>query len=91
MITLAVRIEIHGKVQGVWFRANAKKEADQLKLVGFVKNQPDGSVLIEVTGSSDPIYKFISWCCKGPANADVTQMQVNKIPTFIASSFEIQK
>ncbi|HND33564.1 MAG TPA: acylphosphatase, partial [Myxococcota bacterium] len=41
---MALRLVIRGKVQGVWFRASARDEAQRLGLRGWVRNLPDGSV-----------------------------------------------
>ena len=44
-----------GRVQGVGFRMTARAVAQSLKLSGWVRNEPDGSVLMEVQGPSDTI------------------------------------
>ena len=41
---------VHGKVQGVGFRATTRHYAQQLKLEGFVRNCPEGTVEIIVQG-----------------------------------------
>ena len=41
-----VQVKISGQVQGVFFRANTQKIAQSLGLKGFVKNEPDGGILI---------------------------------------------
>ena len=48
-----LRAIFHGKVQGVWFRVNCKKKADELSLVGWVKNLPDGTVETIVEGERE--------------------------------------
>jgi acylphosphatase len=67
----AVTIRITGKVQGVFFRASTKDEADRLGLSGIVRNEPDGSVYIEAEGSEEMILSFEQWCRKGPSRARV--------------------
>ena len=37
--------EVFGKVQGVFFRKYTKKEADKLKLTGWVMNTDKGTVV----------------------------------------------
>ncbi|HOG74061.1 MAG TPA: acylphosphatase, partial [Methanofastidiosum sp.] len=39
-----VRIYVSGLVQGVFYRANAQKEAEMLKVKGYIRNLPDGRV-----------------------------------------------
>lgn len=71
-----LNIKIYGLVQGVFFRAEAKEEADKLGLTGFVKNMPDGSVYIEAEGEKNKLDKFIKWCNKGPMMARVEKVEV---------------
>jgi len=66
-----LRLVIKGKVQGVFFRYSAAKEARNFGLTGFVRNEKDGTVLIEAEGEEENLKKFIAWCYKGPSLADV--------------------
>ncbi|MFX1410399.1 MAG: acylphosphatase, partial [Promethearchaeota archaeon] len=45
-----IKIKVYGLVQGVFFRYTTRKVARNLGLAGYVKNMPDGSVLIEAEG-----------------------------------------
>ena len=49
------RIEFHGRVQGVGFRYQALKYASAYGLKGWVRNEYDGSVTVEVQGYSEMI------------------------------------
>ena len=55
---------IIGRVQGVGYRAWAKKNAKNLDILGWVKNAKDKSVLIEISGNRKNIKLFISKCYK---------------------------
>ena len=44
-------VRYEGHVQGVGFRFNVIKQSAGLKVNGFVRNEPDGSVLMDVEGS----------------------------------------
>ena len=48
-----------GRVQGVGFRYKANYIADQYRLTGYVRNEYDGSVTVEVQGSEQEIYMFL--------------------------------
>ena len=61
-----LNIRISGKVQGVFYRASAVKEAERLNIKGFARNEPDDSVYIEAEGDEDALESFLSWCAKGP-------------------------
>lgn len=73
-----LNIKIYGSVQGVFFRANAKEQADKLGITGLAQNLPDGSVYIEAEGEEKNLDKFINWCSKGPSMAKVEKVVVNE-------------
>ena len=69
-----IAIKIYGNVRGVSFRVRAKQEARPLGISGFARNEPDGSVYIEVEGNAGAIEKFLSWCRTGPPFAKVEKV-----------------
>lgn len=71
-----VHLKIHGRVQGVFFRATAKEKAQELGLVGWVRNNPEGSVEITAEGHREDIENFIEWCNRGPRNSRVDHVKV---------------
>ncbi len=70
-----LKIIVTGTVQGVSFRSSARREAEKLGLHGFARNQPDGTVYIEVEGNPDGLETFLLWCHEGPQNAMVQSVQ----------------
>ena len=87
---IARRIQVFGRVQGVFYRASTKNEADNLGLVGWVRNEKNGSVLIEAEGNEVAINQFIEWCKKGPQFANVTSMSVEEIDSLGMIEFEVR-
>ena len=86
-----VQLVINGRVQGVFFRANTKKEAESLSLHGFVTNQSDGSVEVVAEGPEENLAKLIDWCKKGPPLARVDSIDIAwEIYKNEFSSFEIR-
>lgn len=75
-----LNIKVYGLVQRVFFRVTAKEQADKLGLTGFAQNLSDGSVYIEVEGEEKDLKKFLVWCKKGPANAQVEHLEIKKGP-----------
>ena len=71
-------IKIYGQVQGVSFRYYAKEQAMNLGLTGFVRNEADESLYIEVEGEPDILKKFIDWCYKGPVLASVEKVEIKE-------------
>lgn len=84
-----VHLIISGKVQGVFYRASAKKIADDLHIFGWIKNSDEGNVEAMVCGEQDDIETFIDWCKKGPDNAQVDDVIVTEIPGIIFDRFDI--
>lgn len=80
---------VSGKVQGVWFRANTKQEADKLGLKGWVRNLSDGRVEVMVSGSHQKVEILRAWLHSGPEKAKVTEVIVNEIDYQVFESFEI--
>jgi acylphosphatase len=48
--SMRLRVSYQGRVQGVGFRATARAVAATHAVSGFVRNEPDGSVLLELQG-----------------------------------------
>jgi len=61
-----ISIRVSGKVQGVFFRAFTKEKADELGVVGFVRNESNGDVYIEAEGESALLEALVGWCRQGP-------------------------
>jgi acylphosphatase len=74
MIMQRYAITVTGKVQGVFFRDTARRVATELGLVGFARNEPDGSVYIEVEGEESALKQFLAWCHTGPSAAKIENL-----------------
>ena len=59
MSEIRKRMVFHGRVQGVGFRYTAKHLAQSIGLTGWVKNEYDGTVLMEVQGREPMIFKLM--------------------------------
>jgi acylphosphatase len=86
-----IHLLIKGKVQGVFYRASAKKIADKLNLTGWIKNTKEGDVEAVITGKENQLEEFIEWCKKGPENAEVVDVVVERKPTTSFDTFEITR
>lgn len=86
-----IKIDIFGRVQGVRFRHFVKKHADAMGLKGFVRNRPDGSVLVVAQGSSKELEDFLFRVQRGPLIAKVTGVSyVWRKPVQSYSDFTIE-
>lgn len=71
-------LNITGKVQGVGFRANTRREARKLSLTGWVRNLSDGSVEVVAEGEKKDIDGLISWAKQGPRLANVKNVEIDR-------------
>ena len=67
---------ITGKVQGVFFRSNARKKALELKIRGYAKNLENGQVEIVAQGNDDKLKDFVKFLKSGPGYANVYDMRI---------------
>jgi acylphosphatase len=58
-MNMKMHLLIKGNVQGVGFRATAKREAEKLGLKGFARNLADGNVEIIAQGSKSELEMFL--------------------------------
>ncbi len=65
---------VEGLVQGVGYRWWTKGRADELGLGGSVRNLPDGSVEVSVTGETAAVEQLQSFLKNGPAAAVVERV-----------------
>lgn len=90
-----VHFYVHGRVQGVGYRAWCTEQAITLGLSGWVRNRADGSVEVKAVGTVEAIDIFLLKCKKGPLWANVTHLEPvlisNAIQPEIAEGVFIQK
>ena len=67
---------VTGRVQGVFFRGQTRDRARSLGLGGWVRNNGDGSVEAVFEGDDDRVESMVEWCRRGPAYAEVENVQV---------------
>ncbi len=70
------RLVIHGRVQGVGFRASLAWEADKLSIAGWVRNRRDGTVEAMIQGSDEAVAAMIAWARRGPPGARIDRVEV---------------
>ncbi len=60
MDRIRVKAEFYGRVQGVGFRYSATHLAEMLGLTGWVRNEYDGSVSVEIQGARYSVEEWFS-------------------------------
>jgi len=86
-----VSIKVKGRVQGVGYRYNTMIKARELGIKGYVKNERDGSVLIEAEGNQEELDEFTHWCTQGPNFARVDHISIHMGPVRNFEDFFIAR
>ena len=71
-----LRLVIHGRVQGVFFRDSMRLEAQHLAIAGWVRNRSDGTVEAAVQGEPAAVDAMVHWAHRGPQHAKVERVEI---------------
>ena len=74
----AIRATVSGRVQGVGFREAAVRRADELGVLGWVRNEEDGTVRVHAEGLPDAVDSMFEFLGEGPRGAAVEAVEVEK-------------
>ena len=86
-----MQYKISGRVQGVGFRYFTRDEARKLPISGWVRNEPDGSVLVECQGEAEVLQEFEKRLQKGPPSSRVLSVVGHELsPQENEHGFEIR-
>ena len=86
---MAVRARVTGRVQGVGFRFHTQVEARRLGVTGWVRNEPDGSVLVHGEGEPAAVDALAGWLRHGSPAAGVGRVDTTTAAPTGAASFEV--
>jgi acylphosphatase len=76
MVDILRRYRVHGRVQGVAFRAFVWREARELQIDGWVRNCSDGTVEALAHGSIELLARFKALLERGPRLSRVDRVEV---------------
>jgi acylphosphatase len=68
------RFLVSGRVQGVFFRASTRNEAERLGLAGTARNLDDGRVEVIASGADEALSALERWLWQGPPSARVEEV-----------------
>ncbi len=74
------RALVGGRVQGVFYRATAAREAATLGLEGYARNLPDGRVEVLACGEEQSVEEFLRWLWVGSSASRVEMVEVVNVP-----------
>jgi acylphosphatase len=69
------RVVVHGRVQGVFFRDSASRQAQRLGVAGWICNRADGAVEAVFEGEPGAVSSLVDWCREGPRGAEVSRVE----------------
>ncbi len=78
---------VSGKVQGVWFRASTRREADRLGITGYAINLDSGDVEVYAVGYPRELGELEDWLRQGPSRAEVASVDVQDVPIETTDGF----
>lgn len=87
---VAVRVVVHGDVQGVFFRDSCRREAQSAAVAGWVRNGASGTVEALFEGRESGVKQLVEWCNAGPPQARVDRVDVSDEPESGLSGFEVR-
>ena len=75
----AARAVVRGSVQGVGFRYAVVERASELGVLGWVRNEDDGSVRVHAEGSETAVEELVAFLGEGPPGADVSEVETEAV------------
>lgn len=85
--SVCFRCLVSGRVQGVFFRASTREQAERLGVSGHARNLPDGRVEVLACGASDAVRELRAWLLRGPPQAQVTDLDCEQVTAQPARGF----
>lgn len=90
MGTVARHVRVTGRVQGVFFRAWAREQAQAIGVSGWVRNCPDGRVEAHVEGDGRAVDRMIDRLRAGPPSARVEDVRTWDVEPCDFDCFEVR-
>jgi DNA ligase D-like protein (predicted 3'-phosphoesterase) len=76
---MAIRATVRGRVQGVGFRDAIARRARELGVLGWVRNAPDGTVLVHAEGEAEAVAGLSDFLRQGPPAAQVSDVEAEAV------------
>ena len=80
---------VRGYVQGVFFRENVRRRADEAQVAGWVRNNRDGTVEAVFEGDVEDLERLVAFCRRGPRGAVVDRVEVRDEPAEGLRGFRV--
>lgn len=86
----ALRLVVHGQVQGVFFRDSCRRQATRLGVRGWVRNRDDGAVEAVLAGPPEALEEMVRWANQGPPRASVRSVEASPAEDPAVTGFEVR-
>jgi len=86
----AIRALARGRVQGVGFRESTRREAQQLGVLGWVRNTEDGELAVHAEGAPEALQRLVAFLGRGPRGASVEELSVEDVKVEGHEQFAIR-
>jgi len=90
MAAVARHVSVTGRVQGVFFRAWTREQANELGVTGWVRNCPDGRVDAHVEGDEAAVQQLLERLRRGPPSARVEDVRLWDVEPCDFDDFEVR-
>jgi acylphosphatase len=88
-VTIARRVVVTGRVQGVFFRETMRRRAYRAGVAGWVRNNDDGSVEAWLEGEPDDVDVMVHFAGIGPSGAYVDDVEIEQVEPQELRGFEV--
>jgi acylphosphatase len=89
-VSVRYRVTVAGRVQGVWFRQSCRRQAVELGVHGWVRNDGDGTVQAALEGEAGAVDQLVAWMRIGPPHARVAKLDVRPETPLGEQGFEVR-
>ena len=89
-MTVARRVVVRGRVQGVFFREATRRRAYRAGVAGWVRNNEDGTVEAWFEGEPDDVEVMVHFAGIGPSGAYVEGVDVEEVEPSELRGFEVK-
>jgi acylphosphatase len=86
---ICVHVRVSGRVQGVYYRAYTKSQANELGIKGWVRNIPGGGVEAILEGEREKVGELLGLMKAGPAGSMVSGLQISELKCKGYDDFKI--
>lgn len=87
---MRLRVVVHGRVQGVFFRDSLRRLAERNGVAGWARNTPEGTLEAVFEGERDDVDRLVIFARSGPPDASVEGVDVSQEEPEGLSGFSVR-